>query len=155
MKNFIALILAAAMILGMTACGGSDESAAASVDLNAIYTEYQNTLPEMMVLDENTMLNFLGIQAADCTQVVAAVCANGLRTDEVWLIEAKDEAALERIAKLADTRLAAKADETISYSPDQYAVVEKAVVITNGLYLAVLVSPDVDTLKTTFEAAFN
>lgn len=155
MKKLIALILAAAMILGMTACGGSEESAAASVDLNAIYTEYQNTLPEMMVLDETTMLNFLGIQAADCTQVVAAVCANGLRTDEVWLIEAKDEAALERIAQLADTRLAAKADETISYSPDQYAVVEKAVVISNGLYFALLVSPDVDTLKATFEAQFN
>jgi len=155
MKKILALILAAALTLSMAACGGSQEPAAKSIDLNAIYTEYENTLPEMMVLDDTTMLNFLGLQAADCKQVIAAVCANGLRTDEVWLVEAVDAAAFERITTLAETRLAAKADETVSYSPDQYAVVEKAVILTNGLYLAFLVSPDVDTLKTTFEAAFN
>lgn len=155
MKKVFAIILSAALLLSMCACGASAEPAAKTADLNAIYESYADILPEMMVLDETTMLNFLGIQAEDCNQVVAAVCANGLRTDEIWLIEARDEAAFERLTQLADSRLVAKEDETISYSPDQYAVVEKAVIVTNGLYLAFLVSPDVDTLKTTFEAAFN
>ena len=152
MKRIFALILAATLLLSMTACGGAS---AQTVDLNGIYTEYQNTLPDMLVLDETTMLNFVGVKAEDCTQAVIAVCASGLRADEVWLIEAKDEAALERITAMVDSRLAAKKDETISYNPEQYAVCEKAVVLTNGLYLAFLVSPDVDTLEAAFEAAFN
>ena len=116
MKKLFAIILSAALILSLAACGASQEPAAKSVDLNAIYEGYADILPEMMVLDETTMLNFLGIQAEDCTQVVAAVCGNGLRTDEVWLIEAKDEEALARIAQLADTRLISKEDVLSSYT---------------------------------------
>ena len=152
MKKLIVLILAAVMLLSITACGGAE---AQSVDLQQIYSTYESTLPAMMVLDEGTMMNFLGISAEDCTQVVAAICADGLRADEVWLIEAKDTAALEKLTNLANTRLAAKMDETISYNPEQYLVCEQGVVLTEGLYLAFLVSPDVDTFKASFEAAFN
>ena len=48
-----------------------------------------------------------------------------------------------------------KLDETETYVPDQYLIVQKAEVLTNGLYLALLISPDVDTLKAEFEAAFQ
>ena len=76
-----------------------------------------------------------------------------MRSDEVWLIEAKDEAALETLRQLAQTRIESKLEETVSYAPDQYVVVEKAQILTNGLYLALLISPDVDALKAGFEAA--
>lgn len=154
MKKMQILFLAAVMLLSMTACGQS-EPEAKTVDLNQIYSEYEATLPAMMVLDETMMMNFLGIPADKCTQVVASICADGLRADEVWLIEAKDQAALEELTNLANTRLTAKLEETESYNPEQYAVCEKAVVLTNGLYLAFLVSPEVDAMKATFEAAFN
>ena len=49
----------------------------------------------------------------------------------------------------------AKADETINYLPDLYVFVEKGVILTEGLYLALIVSPDVDNLKAAFEAAVN
>ena len=78
-----------------------------------------------------------------------------MRSDEVWLIEAKDDASLESLRQLAQTRIEAKLDETVSYAPDQYAVVEKAELLTNGRYLALLISPDVDALKAGFEAAFQ
>lgn len=154
MKRIVILTLIAALLLGLAACGQA-EPEAKTVDLQTLYASFEETLPEMLVLDETMMLNFLGIHAEDCTQVVAAICADGLRTDEVWLIEAKDQAAYDKLAALVDTRLVAKKDETISYAPDQYAVCEKAVILNNGLYLAFLVSPDVDTLKTACETAFN
>ena len=153
MKKITAIVLCAALLLSLAACGG--EPAKAPVDLNALYESYAQYMPEMFSLDEDTMMNFLGISAEDCTQVVAAICADGLRADEVWLIEAKDTAALEKLTNLANTRLAAKMDETISYNPEQYLVCEQGVVLTEGLYLAFLVSPDVDTFKASFEAAFN
>lgn len=153
MKKALALLLAAAVLLSLAGCGGKAEPAAAPVDLNALYESYGEQLPDMFFPDEATLLNFLGIELADCAQSVVAVCADGMRTDEVWLIEAKDEEALQRLTALAQTRLQAKADETVSYAPDQYAVVEKAELLTSGLYLALLVSPEVETLKAGFEAA--
>lgn len=154
MKKIIAMLLIAALLLSVSACGAKEEPAV-SVDLNALYESYGAYMPDMFQPDADTMMNFLGIDTADCAQAVVYVCADGMRTDEVWLIEAKDQAALEKLQKLAETRIQAKADETVSYAPDQYAVVEKAQLLTNGLYLALLVSPEVDSLKAGFEAAFQ
>jgi len=153
MKKILSLTLLAALLLTLTACGGKEE--AKSVDLNALYEGFSDYMPEMFVPDEDTLMNFLGIDAADCKQYVVMICADGLRTDEVWLIEAKDADALARLTELAENRLLSKADETVSYAPDQYAVVEKAQLLTNGNYLALLVSPEVDAMKAAFEEAMQ
>lgn len=155
MKKTLAWILVA-LLLCCTGCGkGENASEAKDVDLTAVYASCQEVMPEMLTMDETTMLNFLGIAAEDCTQVIAATCVNGLRTDEIWLVEARDEEALERLKALAESRLEAKRDETVSYAPDQYAVVEKAELLTEGNYLALLVSPDVDALKSIVEEALK
>lgn len=154
MKKLFALILTAALLLGLTACGGG-EAEAKKVDLTAVYAGYADLMPDMFEPDGDTMLNFLGIDTADCTQAVVYICADGMRTDEVWLLEAKDAETLEKLKGLAEVRIQAKADETISYAPDQYAVVQKAELLVNGNYLALLVSPEVDTMKAGFEAAFQ
>lgn len=154
MKKVISLLLILSMALSMAACGGKKE-AAKSIDVNALYESYSQYLPEMFYPDEDTMLNFLGVKAEDCAQYKIAICAEGLRADEVWLIEAKDEASLETLRQLAQTRIEAKLEETVSYVPDQYVIVEKAELVTNGRYLALLISPDVEALKAGFEAAFQ
>lgn len=153
MKKAISLILALSLVLTLAACGGKEK--AVSVDVNALYESYSQYMPEMFYPDEATLLSFLGIKAEDCTQYKVAICAEGLRADEVWLIEAKDEAALETLTQLAQNRIVSKLDETVTYAPDQYLIVEKAQVLTNGLYLALLISPDVDTLKAGFESCFQ
>ena len=151
MKRIVSLILALVMMLCLTACGGKNQK---DVNMEALYQTLQETLPDMILLeDEGLRLNLMGIQEADCVQVITAVCADGLRTDEVWLIEAKDAAALERISALAENRLIAKGEESITYSPEQYAVVQKAVTVTEGMYFALLVSPDVEALKAAVDAA--
>lgn len=151
MKCGISLLLALVLMLGLTACGGGN---AKEVNMEELYHQVLETMPEMILIEDADMrLNLMGIQEDDCVQVVTAVCADGLRTDEVWLIEAKDAAALERIAAMAENRLFAKGEESITYSPEQYAIVQKAVTVTEGLYFALVVSPDVDALKATVEAA--
>lgn len=154
MKKVLSLILPLTLVLGMTACGGKTEDVA-DIDVNALYESYAQYMPDMFFPDEDTMMNFLGIDVKDCTQYMVAICAEGMRSDEVWLIQAKNASSLETLKKLAETRIEAKKDETVSYAPDQYVVVEKAVVLTKGNYLALLISPDVDTLKAGFEAAFQ
>lgn len=154
MKKMISLLLALALMLTLAACGGKAEEPV-SIDVKALYESYGQYMPDMFFPDEDTMMNFLGISVEDCVQYQVAICAEGMRADEVWLMEAKDAAALENLKQLAETRVQAKLDETVSYAPDQYVVVEKAVVLTNGNYLALLISPDVDALKADFEAAFQ
>lgn len=163
MKRITAMILAAALLLCLAGCSEktpaqtqpstTPQEAAEPADMEKIYESMAEKMPEMIRMDETTMLNFCGIQAQDCVQVVAAICADGLITDEVWLIEAKDEAALERLKTLAENRLQAKGEESISYSPEQYEVVQKAQILTNGLYMALIVSPDVDVLAEIFRSA--
>lgn len=150
MKRIIAFSLILVLMLSLAACG-----AAEAVDLSALYTQMESTLPDMLVLDEGTMLNFLGINSADCTQVVASVSIDGLRADEIWLIEAKDASTAENLAALAERRIEAKKAETINYTPDQYLIVEKAELITNGNFVILLVSPDVDTLKSVVTEAIQ
>ena len=152
MKKYIALLLALLMLC-LVGCGNKTQDV--SMDVQSVYKNMESTLPQMLPMDEAMMLNFCGIKAEMCNQVVVAVCSDGLRADEVWLIEAKDAAALETLKSLADGRLTRKGEESITYSPEQYEVVKKAEVITAGNYLAVLVSPDVDALVKIFNEAAN
>lgn len=154
MKKVMTLILALVLVMSLAACGGKAEETV-SVDVNALYESYGQYMPDMFFPDEDTMMNFLGISVEDCTQYMVAICAEGMRSDEVWLIEAKDAAALENLKELAETRIEAKKEETVTYAPDQYVVVEKAVLLTEGNYLALLISPDVEALQAGFEAAFQ
>ena len=153
MKKITAILLCAVLLLSMAACGGEPAPEKKNVDLNAVYESFGASLPEMWVLDEDMMLNMFGIKTEDCAQVITAIVSTGLNVDEVWLIEAKDAAALEQLKALAESRMKAKADETVDYLPDQYVFVEKGVILTEGLYLALIVSPDVDNLKAAFETA--
>jgi hypothetical protein len=152
MKKIVALLLAV-LLLAMTGCGGKDTGADVQMDVQAVYDSMVPVLPEMLPMDEMMMLNFCGIEAEMCKQAVVSVCFDGLRADEIWLIEAKDADTLEQLEALAQSRLERKGEESITYSPEQYKVVQAAEVITAGNYLAVIVSPDVQDLVEIFNQA--
>ena len=153
MKKILCGVLAVCLMFSLAACRQKEQKK--SVDVNALYESCQQYLPDMFFPDDATLLNFLGIHAEDCVQYKVAICAEGLRADEVWLIEAKDDAALKSLDDLAQARIQSKLDETESYAPDQYLIVQKAEVLTNGRYLALFISPDVENLKAGFKAAFQ
>lgn len=150
MKRMVSLILAFALVLA--ACGKSPEK---EVDLQSVFNSLTEKMPEMLVLDETIQLNLLGINSADCQQVITAICADSVRADEIWLIQAKDTTALERLKALAKTRVEAQAEVCESYSPDQYAIVKEAELVTNGLYFALLIGPDAASMKKTFISAIG
>ncbi len=151
MKKILALVLAV-MLLVLAGCGEQKQENV-KLDMTKIYGDFEKTLPKMTKLDENRMLDFCGIKIADCVQAEVYVCSDGLRADEIWLIEAKDTAALDAIEKLANNRLQRKGEESVTYSPQQYEVVQKAQIIRSGNNLALIVSPDVDALAQLYRAA--
>lgn len=155
MKKIISLALALIMLLALCACGQEEAPAAKKVELQPIYDSFASSLPDMMVMDETTRLNLLGVKAEDCAQVICAVAAVGLQADEVWLIEASSEEALANLKTLAENRLNAKKEETSFYSPDQFAICEDGRILSEGLYLAFIVSPEADTLEAAFIEALK
>lgn len=155
MKKVIAFVLAAVMVLALAACGG-EKSGVKEVVMADFYEKLaaETDLPDMVQLSEKRMLDFVGVDSeADCKQAVVAICGDSMRTDEVWLIEAKDEAAAKAILELVDVRLQQKGDESISYAPDQYEVVQKAEIVTAGNYIAVFVSPEAAKMASLFKEA--
>lgn len=157
MKKVLALGLALLMMLGLAACSGEEkpDDAVKPVEMAVadIYTQLDDkiALPEMLTVNEGMILDFCGVEEKDRKSAVVAICADSLKTDEIWMIEAKDEAAADRIVDLAKARLKKKGEESITYSPEQYAVVEKAQLLKNGDYVILLVSPNAEAMVTALE----
>lgn len=162
-KKIIAISVALVLILSFCSCTsqkqvGEEKTTVVNnvnVDLKKLYDNCAAKMPEMISLDNEMMFNFCGVKAEDCEECYVSICADSLRADEIWLIKVKDGGSTQTIVDLANARLQAKSDESITYSPEQYAIVQKAEVIVKGDYVAVIVSPDVTTLVGIVNTAFN
>lgn len=156
MKKTVATVLCALLLVSLAACT-ADTPKKTDVDMEALYTKLTQAaeIPQMIDLDAGLMLDYCGIRSEDVKQAKVLICSDSLRTDEIWLIEAKDAQSAKTIRELADKRLAKKGEESITYSPEQYAVVEKAELIEKDCYLAMIVSPEVQTLSQTARREFG
>ena len=109
----------------------------------------------MVDVPEAMLLNLYGIESADVKQAKVTISNDGLKADEVWLIEATDAEAAQRIKTLAENRIQQKDDESITYSPEQNAVVKKSYLAVEGNYVIFLCHPEVDSLKVAVAAALG
>lgn len=164
-KKIIAISIVLVLIFSFCACSSQQqneenttenttEQAVVKVDLQKLYDACVAKMPEMISLDSEMMLNFCGIKAEDCAESYVSICADSLRADEIWLIKVKDVNSVQTIETLAKSRIQAKADESITYSPEQHAIVQKAEIIIQGEYIAVIVSPDVSAITEIINNAF-
>ena len=140
MKRIIAVLLLVTLLAG---CG----STVKSVNMEELYASLESVgMPDMVSLKADMMLDFYGIMAEDVKQAVVTVCSDGLRADEVWLLEAVSADAAAKLKGLAENRLKQKDAESVTYSPEQNAVVKKAFLTVEGNYVIMIVSPDVDAM---------
>ena len=162
MKKFISILLIAMTLLSLAACQSGDPATTAATGGNKepkelvladTYTAITSTanMPEMWKVDNDLLLDLYGIQAQQCKQLEVYQCVNSLRADEIWLIEAVSADALAELKQKAEARLTAKDEESITYDPDQNAIVKKAHLATYGNYLVMIVSPDVETITAAFK----
>ncbi len=145
MKKMLCVCLVVLLLAG---CGAQT----VKMDMAQVYADICKNVavPEMLELNAGMMLDYCGIKAEDVSQAVVLVCADSLKTDEIWLLEAVDAKTAGRLVELAEKRLAKKGEESITYSPEQYQVVQKAQLIQVGNYVALLVSPDAEAMAQVF-----
>lgn len=146
-KRFSLLALLAALLL-LAACNGPQPAAEKPADLAAAYQKMEESgkLPAMLAILPDMALDFYGIDTEQCTQWVLRLSQDSLIADEVLLIQAQDEAAAEEILGFLQGRMDTKAAEAITYSPEQYAIIKRGHLVRDGLFLALIVSPDADDL---------
>ncbi len=149
MKRITAWLLLLAAALTLAGCG---QKALKEGSLAEIYADMrkENVLPPMIVVDADTAYDFYGIAPADYTESVMYIAEDSMRADEVLLFRAKDDEAAARIKAMLGERLTAKGNEAKSYSPEQYAIIQRGKLIVNGRSLALIVSPDVDKLTSVY-----
>lgn len=161
-KIQICLVLAVCLLALYACSAGSPQletepagTEAVHADLAQLYAQMSEKLPQMIEMDQDMMLDYCGIDAQQCVQAIVAMNYNGLETDEIWLLEAVDSAAADVLEEMAQLRLKMKAEETETYAPDQYAVVQKAQLVRQGNYLALIVTPEVAALSEMFLTALG
>ena len=154
MKKFTAALLSLLAVFGLAACSGGEESKL-DMDVQAVYEELAALpgMPAMIVLPEDKAMDFLGLDMGDCVQAVTAINAMNIQADEIWLVEAKDGSAADKIEGLARSRVEQRMQEFENYAPDQYQVLENAFILREGNYVVLLASQDIESLKDAFYEA--
>ena len=154
-KRLLVLALLAALLL-LPGCGKKPE-AAKKADLSALYTELTALpdAPEMVPVSEKRMVNYYGVDPAVCPQAILSICGDGLRADEIWLVEAADSEAAGKLVTLAENRVKQLSEETENYRPEQNAVVKAAKIVQNGSSMGLFISPQADKMAELFNAAFQ
>ena len=153
MKKLFALLLAAACLFSLAACGAADQTPVTK-DLQQIWTDMAAATDETMTpINESWLLDMYGIEPEDCAEAYVYSYNSGMMAAEVWLIRATSAEALARLEALAQSRLASLDKQSASYSPALNEVVKKAQVITCGNYLAMILSTNVEALAAIFNNA--
>lgn len=151
-RRILPLLLLLALLL--PGCGSKS---AGTADLQQVYDGIKSRveLPEMLALNEQRIRNYYGIDPASCRQCILAVSDDGLRVDEIWLIEAGDEKAAEALLATARSRIEQVCRETQDYLPEQYAVAKDAQALRVGSSVALFISPDAKEMAELFTKAFH
>lgn len=151
LKTILMLILCLGLLTA--ACG--QESA--PVDLQKLYEQLStgDEMPEMIPLTAKQMESYYGLDLSACPQFAAAVCDDGLRVDEIWLIEAESAERAAEILEAARAHVQQLCSETENYLPDQYAVAKDARVLQIGKTAALLISSRAGEMEQLFRESFK
>ena len=148
-------ILALILCLGLLTAACGKENAAA--DLGKLYEELNSgdDMPEMIPLSLKQMESYYGLDLSACPQFAAGICDDGLRVDEIWLVEAESAESAARILEAARAHVEQLCSETENYLPDQYVVARDARVLQIGNTVALLISPKAAEMEKNFSDSFK
>lgn len=138
---------------------GGEESSVKAEDslLSGIKKEITDALGAKDYLDftKEAINAVYAIDEEDMKQFAGFSLMEGTFPHEVVMIEAKDEEAALRIEKAFDTKIEVFSQQSKNYDPENYALAKKCKVIKNGMFYALFLSPDYETIKGIYEKHIN
>ena len=139
----MSVVCVLALLLTLTACGGSDsqpqKSAAEIAD--AIYSTqtFQDTLT---AIDSDMLGDYYRIDAADLTDSKVYVSGSFSTAEEIAVFQASSSDAVENIKKAIDTRLEDLKLAFENYVPGEMTKINDPVLITKGTTVVLVLADD-------------
>ena len=157
MKRQLKCVLLCAVFVVLTLLSACGSQKSEPINMQAVYEQIsaQVQLPDMMELSAKRMDKYYGIDTTACPQAVTMVNEAGMSVDEIWLIQAADEAEAQRIETVAQSRIQQLCAETEKYSAELYDVAKNGQVVRDGVNVALFISPDAETMASIFRAALG
>ena len=142
---FCAVAVLAAVILTLAACGGdkTEQTTAAFDAENA----FSRLLSEVKYADTSSSADFMFSDLPQNAEIKMYTCESGSHPDELIMMKAAKEEDVQALETAAKTHLTELTAQLRDYNPQEVPRVENAVVCTNGLYVFVCVTDDVETAK--------
>lgn len=153
-KQIIAITLTFLMLFSLTGCSGKEETV--SVDLtevrSAMITAQETN--EAYLLETDALKDLYGIDAEDVQQSASYATMAGTFPDEIVLVQAVDEKAAERVKTCLETRLEEVKVQSQAYDPENYAAAQACSVSVDGTYVALILSPQQESLRSVYGGFF-
>lgn len=152
MKRVLSVLLILILALSLTACG---EDTSKAIDIAAVKEQIITDLAieGAMDVESSRLLNLYGIEEKDITASACFVTMDGVFPDEIIMVNATDAEAVERIEEKLNARLDEVKVQSQSYDPENYAIAQECEVITEGLTVALFLSPDHAAMEDIFNSA--
>ena len=171
MKKFISVLLIALSVVsmfGLVGCfddnGKKSESSDKKsedivlskvlADINKEFSISEDSMTSIETAEDLEM--YYGIDPADVKQFAAQVTVN-TATDiaEIILVEAVDEKAAQRVFDALDKHYNGQKDNCASYSPENFAIVEKCSVDINGNYVSLIMDANAKKMVEFYTASIK
>lgn len=147
----------------LTGCGsqGENESTQITVEqttvqerpLSDIYAEIEENveLPKMLVLNDNYIANYFGIDLTLLEDYVFTNAEEVIYADTVIMMKAKADTDKESLKEALNTMIEHKKAELENYLPEQFKIVEKSKVQVAGDYVYLIISDKEEEIEAVME----
>lgn len=160
MLGMCALIIS---MLLMAACGSKPESDGVTVDLKALQEDMlgaDTTLPEMTKVtneDDDAELSFSYLSDLEYSLADSyfyAYASDGT-APEIAVVKVKDSQDVVTMMDSLKQHIESRKGTFQEYAPEQVALVEKAVLVHQGNYIALIISEKSGLVQQAFQGAFE
>ena len=140
--KLVAVLLTVCMLAGVfCACGGTDNSDVVAAE---VYSDLisEVTFPEMLSLDSDGLLSFVGIDSSLYTEAVACIPLTAVSGDMIFIIKVADDASAETVAQKLEGYRSSVLAQMNNYIPAEYDKINASSVETDGSFVWLVVSSD-------------
>lgn len=140
----VLMLLTGVLLIG---CGsGKKEVTAGAAD---IYADIQSqvSLAPMLEYDSDYIYNLYGIDTALLDDFIFVEAEDGLKVDAVVLMKINEETDVEAVKESLNTVIEQKKSTMNNYIPEQYEIACNAVLESEGNFVYLVISKDVDQIK--------
>lgn len=125
--------------------------------MQEIYEEIEKTVeqPEMIVLNDNYIANYYGIDLSLLEDYFFASAQEVIYADMIILMKVKEESSVQTVKDALDTMIAQKKLELENYLPEQFQIVEKSEVVVSGNYVYLVISEKAEEIQAVITEYFN